>query len=241
MYKGARILAVVPARGGSKGIRLKNLKEIAGKSLIEWVAGFLVECGDPPPIDLSIVSTDHEDIRDEAIKCGISVPFVRPRELAGDCVGDLDVLTHALDTVERLFNKTFDVIVMLQPTSPFRRKHHLFKCLDMLLEQELDSVITVSEVDPKFHPLKQLKVESTKLTYSDVQGKSIIARQQLDKRFVRNGAVYAFSRQCLLEKKEVITMSSGAIICDEPLVNIDTTEDLLFAEFLLQSGLIGKT
>ena len=117
MYKGARILAVVPARGGSKGIRLKNLKKIAGKSLIEWVAGFLVECGDPPPIDLSIVSTDHEEIRDEAIKCGISVPFARPRELAGDCVG-----IRCADPCLRygsLFNKTFDVIVMLQSTSPF--------------------------------------------------------------------------------------------------------------------------
>ena len=147
MYKGARILAVVPARGGSKGIRLKNLKKIAGKSLIEWVAGFLVECGDPPQ-SLSIVSTIMKRFAMRQSSAESLCPLRAQGNWQG-CVGDLDVLTHALDTVERLFNKTFDVDV-LQPTSPFRRRHHLFKCLDMLLEQELDSVITVSEVDPNF-------------------------------------------------------------------------------------------
>ena len=130
----------------------------------------------------------------------------------------------------------FDIVVMLQPTSPFRRTHHLFECLDMLIEGQRDSVITVSEADPKFSPLKQLRIVDDNLEYFDSRGAQIIARQQLEKMFFRNGSVYALTRDCVQKKKQVITEQTGAVVCNDPLVNIDTEEDILFAEYLLSSG-----
>jgi CMP-N,N'-diacetyllegionaminic acid synthase len=236
MYKGNRVLAVVPARGGSKGIPLKNLSKIGGKSLIEWVGAFLNRCNETSIIDTAVVSTDHKGIRDEAIRCGIAAPFARPQELSGDCVSDIDVLSHALEESDLVYRDRFDIVVMLQPTSPFRRTHHLFECLDMLIEGQRDSVITVSEADPKFSPLKQLRIVDDNLEYFDSRGAQIIARQQLEKMFFRNGSVYALTRDCVQKKKQVITEQTGAVVCNDPLVNIDTEEDILFAEYLLSSG-----
>ena len=99
IYNGKRILAVVPARGGSKGVPLKNLRKVCGRSLIAWVGDVIqqVAC-----IDRAVVSTDHEGIASEAEKSGIDAPFRRPVELSGDRIGDVDVLQHAFTTMEEL-------------------------------------------------------------------------------------------------------------------------------------------
>ena len=230
MTKKSQVLVVVPARGGSKGIPLKNLVTLGGRSLIQIVGDFIqtVDC-----IATSIVSTDHEGIAKAAREAGLEVPFLRPGELAGDIVSDVDVLTHALLETERIKGVHFEIIVMLQPTSPFRKRHHLENALSKLREGKFDSALTVSETDSKSHPLKQLIVENGEVRYYDKRGKDIIARQQLTPVFQRNGFVYAITRNCLLGQKSVIGEKCTAVVTVEKFVNIDTYDDLAYAEFML--------
>jgi CMP-N,N'-diacetyllegionaminic acid synthase len=238
MYKGKSVLAIVPARGGSKGIKLKNLARVGGESLIQWVGRFIKDCNKSKIIDMAIVSTDHEDIAKAARAVEIQTPFVRPHQLSGDYVSDIEVLTHALIEAEKATAQEFDIVVMLQPTCPFRRTQHLTDALEKLIKEDLESVVTVSEGDSKHHPLKQLKISRGMLTYLDQGGKDIIARQQLEPLFYRNGAVYVLTRECVLKRKETIGPNTGALVCNEKLVNIDTPDDLLYANFLVEAGLI---
>src|SRR5262249_54021121 len=157
MYKNRRILAVVPARGGSKGVPRKNIHPLAGKPLIAHTGELVQSLG---WFDRAVVSTDDALIAEAARQCGLEVPFFRPRELDGDLVSDYDVLQHALEETEREGGNRFDIVVMLQPTSPLRRPLHVQKAVDTLIDGGWDSVWTVSPTDLKYHPQKQLRVDS---------------------------------------------------------------------------------
>lgn len=233
MIDGRRVLAVVPARGGSKGISLKNLRPIAGVPMVARVG----QCAaDVPELDRIVVSTDHEEISRVAEAAGIDAPFRRPPNLSGDRIGDLEVLTHALRATEELDGETYDIVVMLQPTSPLRTPEHISATLRMLVEGDWDAVWTVSESDSKAHPLKQLTVKADKLGLYDPSGATIIARQQLDPVFHRNGIAYAITRDCLLEQKTIMGGRTGALVLDGQFVSIDTEWDLALVEFILAQG-----
>ena len=234
LINDSRILLVVPARGGSKGIPMKNLRMIGGRSLIARVGDVLHGL---PQIDAGVVSTDHEDIAKEAEVSGIHAPFRRPDSLSGDRVGDLEVLSHALETMEMIENRTFDIIVMLQPTSPFRTGKQVTDCIEMLVNGGWDAVWTVSITDTKAHPLKQLNISDDQvLQLYDSSGERIIARQELNAVYHRNGVAYAFTRECILNQKTIMGKRTGAMIVEEPCVNIDTEWDIDYAEYLIQSG-----
>lgn len=227
MYKGRRILAVVPARGGSKGIPLKNLRRVGGRTLVGLVGTVVqqVTC-----IDRAIVSTDHNDIAEEAEANGISAPFRRPAELSGDRVGDVEVLQDALRKIEEIDNLVYEIVVMLQPTSPLRKAKHIKEAIRLLVDRGDDAVWSVTETDLKAHPLKQLVVDSEgRLGYYDPKGSQIIARQQLSPVYHRNGVVYAVTRNCLLEKGTLLAEKASALVIKEPVVNVDTEEDLIVA------------
>ena len=234
MIKGNSVLAVVPARGGSKGIKLKNLQKVNDKSLVQMVAEIVSQL---EYIDRAIVSTDHQEIAEVAIKHGLDVPFLRPYELSRDIVSDVDVLTHALTTIEKIDKKKYNIIVMLQPTSPLRKSEHVTKTVMKLVKGEYDSVLTVSETDSKVHPLKQLIFKENKIDYYHRDGQNIIARQQLKPVFQRNGVAYAITRECLLKQKSVIGQNASAIVINEIMVNIDTKLDLKIAQYLLQENI----
>jgi len=223
MIAGKRILAVVPARGGSKGIKLKNLAHFSGKPLIVWAAEF---ANSLEYIDRYIGSTDHPEISRLAIKHGLPCPFVRPQDLSGDRVSDVDVLIHALQTMETMDDTRYDLVVMLQPTSPLRYPSDIKHLLDLLIESGADSALTVSLTDLKFHPLKQLTLDDGRVEYFDPAGANIIARQQLRSTYHRNGVGYAVTRECLLEQSAVIGADCRALIIDRPVLNIDTPSDL---------------
>ena len=229
MFNGKRILAVVPARGGSKGLKLKNLRKVNGVSLIERVGRVLAEI---PWVDRSIVSTDHEGIGIEAISVGLEKPFVRPKELSGDRVADIDVLAHALKFAEQQDNVTYDVVLMLQPTSPFRRAQHILDTVSLLTDKGYDSVWTVSPTDTKAHPLKQLCVSDGKIEHYSPEGGKIIARQQLEPVFHRNGVAYAVNRDLILEEKTLKSANTGALVLEDFQVSIDTEFDISLAELL---------
>jgi CMP-N,N'-diacetyllegionaminic acid synthase len=228
MIAGKRILIVVPARGGSKGLPLKNLCKVGGMTLVAWTARVIKSL---PWVDRAVVSTDYEEIAAEAESAGLAAPFRRPRAISGDIIGDADVLIHALQEMERIDDHNYDVVAMLPPTCPLRQPSHVTATVEMLVGKQLDAVWTVSPTDLKFHPLKQLVVsDNGRMTLYDPAGAHIIARQQLSQLYHRNGAAYAISRACLLEHSSIIGPRSGAVIIRDILVNIDTTNDLVAAE-----------
>jgi CMP-N-acetylneuraminic acid synthetase len=226
-----RILAVVPARGGSKGVRLKNIHPLAGLPLIAHVGRLLQQI---PVVDRSVVSTDDDAIVREAQRSGLQAPFRRPASLSGDLIGDHQVLQHALSTMESMDSTRYDVVLMLQPTSPLRRPAHVMAVLEKLVAESWDAVWTVSPTDLKYHPLKQLTVsENGFMDYYDPAAADIIARQQLTPVYHRNGAAYAFTRECLLEQRTIRGARTGAVVIEDPLISIDTLEDFRLAEQML--------
>lgn len=231
MFEHQRVLVVVPARGGSKGIKLKNIYPLHGKPLLTYT-GEVVRQLDF--VDRAVVSTDHVEIAAVARACGLDAPFLRPETLAGDRIADWDVLHHALSEMERRDGVPYDIVVMLQPTSPLRKPEHVTQTVRMLVAGGYDAVWTVSPTDSKAHPLKQLVINEGRLGYYDPAGAQIIARQQLTPVYHRNGVAYAITRQCLLEQRSIQGEQTGVVVIDEPLANIDTEFDILLAEFLMQ-------
>ena len=230
MFEDRRILAVVPARGGSKGIKLKNLREVGGRSLVARVGDVIRDVAE---IDHAVVSTDHDGIAAAAEAAGIAAPFRRPEPLSGDRIGDLEVLVHALEATEATDGQRYDVVVMLQPTSPLRTAEIVSAAIKMLVEGDWDSVWTVSKTDTKAHPLKQLTISGGALDYYEGRGAEIVARQQLEPVYHRNGIAYAITRDCLLDQKSIRGKRCGALIVEGEHVSIDTEWDLALVELLL--------
>lgn len=231
MFADRRILAVVPARGGSTGIKLKNLREVGGVPLVTRAANVALALDF---IDRAVLSTDHPEIARVGAAAGLEVPFMRPEALSGPTIGDWDVLVHALHEMERLDGATYEVVVMLQPTSPSRTPEHVRSTVERLVEGGFDAVWTVSETDSKGHPLKQHVIgEGGELSLYDPAGAAIVARQQLKPVYHRNGIAYAVTRQCLVEQKTIRGKRTGALVIEGPVANIDTELDLAFADFLL--------
>lgn len=222
-----KILAVVPARGGSKGIPLKNLKTIEGRPLVALVGDVVKEVTE---IDRAIVSTDHEGIAQVAVSAGLDAPFRRPEAISGDRVGDWEVLTDALLSIERLDQAQYDIVVMLQPTSPLREGRHVSEAIKIFVDGGYDALWSVSETDTKSHPYKQLKIEDGLLDYWDQRGKQVIARQQLSPVYHRNGVVYVISRDCLLSQKTIKGIRTGYYITDGVQISIDTEYDIFLVE-----------
>ena len=239
MINGLSVLAVVPARGGSKGIPLKNLREVGGRALVAR-AGDVVRS--IPEIDRAVVSTDHSKIVEVAKDAGLDAPFLRPESISGDRIGDFEVLIHALEATEAADGRRYDIVLMLQPTSPLRTSAHVSATIRMLVEGGWDSVWTVSRSDSKAHPLKQLTVTGEGgLGYYDTIGAGIIARQQLTPVYHRNGIAYAMTRDCLVEQRTIKGRRSGALVIEGEHVSIDTEWDIELVEFFLARRSQGKT
>lgn len=230
MINHHKILAVVPARGGSKGVPLKNIKLLVGLPLIAHTAQVIKEV---PSIDRAVVSTDHAEIARIATEHGLTFFGNRPDSLSGDRIGDLPVLQHALEQAEAADGCRYNIILMLQPTSPIRLPEDIQGCIDTLISGGHDAVWTVSPIDLKFHPLKVLRISDGKMGLWDERGHQIIARQQLEPLYYRNGICYAFTRACLLETQSIYGTNAGACIVEHPFANIDTEADFLAAEALL--------
>ena len=230
MIDGKAVLAIVPARGGSKGIPLKNLREVGDLSLIARVGGVVQNV---PEIDRAVVSTDHTGIARVAEAAGLAAPFFRPESLSGDRIGDFEVLLHALEAIEVAEGGHYDIVVMLQPTSPLRTAQQVSATIRMLVEGNWDSVWTVSETDSKAHPLKQLIVADGRLDYYDPKGGEVIARQQLQPVFHRNGIAYAMTRECLVKQRTIKGRRAGALVVPGQHVSVDTEEDLALVEWIL--------
>lgn len=230
---GQRVLAVVPARSGSKGLPDKNVAQLGGLSLIARAARVLRELD---WLDRAVISTDSPGYAAEAQRHGLAAPFLRPAHLASDTAGAVETLQHAVDEVEKADGR-FDIVLIVEPTSPLRQPADITSCLDLLLsDQALESVVTVSAIDPKCHPHKTFRVRDARLEYYEEAGRHVVARQQLEPLYSRNGICYALRRATLMEQARIIGPGTGALVIDRAVVNIDTPLDLALAEVLLRAG-----
>ena len=217
------ILCVVPARGGSKGIKLKNIYKVNGKELILYTLDFIKKVKIFADV---VISTDHLKIKNVCEKNKFPVPFLRPKKLAGDKISDISVLTHSLNRAEKIYNKKYETIVMLQPTSPIRNPKDLIEGLKKFYKFQHDSLWSVSVVEKKYHPFKQLVINKNKLSYFNKKGEKIIARQQLDETFFRNGVFYILSRDCILKNKKILGKKPGYFNITGDFFNIDSLSDI---------------
>lgn len=234
MPKHHTILAVITARGGSKGLPGKNIKELNGKPLICYSIDAAKKS---TLITHVIVSTDDKEIADVAKKCGGNIPFMRPRELALDDTPHLLVMQNAIEFMEKQEGITFDYVVILQPTSPYRTGKDIDSTIQKIIDTGADSAVSVCEIDPRFHPCKMKKLEGDILTpisedFIETQGKR---RQDLSVFYKRNGAVYVMKRDTHMVKNKLYGDSTAAYIMPrDSSVDIDTPNDWVKAEKMFE-------
>ena len=233
MYRNNKILAVIPARGGSKGVSRKNIRAVGGVPIV-CQAGLCAR--EVPEIDRIVVSTDDDEIARVAGEYEIEAPFRRPPEISGDRASDWDVLSHALAAMEEIDGIQYGAIVLLQPTAPLRRADDVSGAIQQLFDGRHDAVWTVTETDMKYHPVKQMSVRDGMISYVMAAGESIPARQELEPVYHVNGVAYALTRECVFEQKNRLGRNTGAHVIDGPSVSIDTVEDFDTVEEILASA-----
>ena len=227
------ILVIIPARGGSKGIPRKNIKALNGKPLIEYT----IDCARAIAPDKNIcVSTDDDDIIDVVQAYGLHVPFKRPAELASDTAGTYEVLLHALDFYERQ-GYHFDMVVLLQNTSPFRTPDHVREAL-ALYDDGLDMVVSVKEcaANPYYCVFEEDK--EGYLHVSKGEG-NITRRQDAPKVYEYNGAIYVINPASLKQMPLNKFSKRRKYVMDElHSIDLDTMIDWQIAEMMLNEKMI---
>jgi CMP-N,N'-diacetyllegionaminic acid synthase len=226
----SQVLGIIPARGGSKGIPNKNLKPLAGRPLLAYTADAARESG---VIDRLILSTDSREIAQLGASLGIEVPFLRPADLARDESAMLPVLEHAVAEIEQTGWKP-DVVVLLQPTAPLRRPEHVKRAVEMLEKSGCDSVVSVIEIPSHYAPHFAMKIVNGRLDYLLPEGRHITRRQDVEPAYSRDGTVYTFRRDVLMEQHTIYGLDCRPIVL--PLnesVNLDSREDWEEAERIL--------
>lgn len=194
------IIAIIPARGGSKRIPRKNLKKMFGKPLISWS----IEAAKKAKlIERIIVSTDDAEISKVAKRYGAEVPFIRPAELAGDSVGMEPVLIHAIEWLEKNEGYKTDIVLLLQSTNPLKRPQELDEAIKIMLKTQSDSVVSVGEALGNNNPhwvLKRNNSGKVVLSNNKSLKKMVTRSQDLPKHYSRNDIVYVLKPKNLYEK-----------------------------------------
>ena len=218
------ILGVIPARGGSKGIPNKNIIEIGGNPLIHYT----IKAGlESKMLTHCVVSTESDEIKRIAKVHGGNVPFKRPKELSSDNAVSMPVMKHAIQFMEKKQNCKYDIVVMLQPTTPLRLSEDIDNSLILLEESKADAVISVVDVGAN-HPLRMKRIVDGRLiNYIDQGYENMQPRQELPSVYIRNGAIYAVKRDILMEDDSWVGNDVVAYIMPtERSVNIDAMQDL---------------
>ncbi|MEN1989186.1 acylneuraminate cytidylyltransferase family protein [Paenibacillus hubeiensis] len=222
-------LAVIPARGGSKGLPGKNIRLLNGKPLIVYSIEAALKSG---CVTRVVVSTDDESIADVARHAGAEVPFLRPAELATDEAKSIDVLRHAVQFVEEN-GQQYDCILLLQPTSPLRRAGDIKEAMNQFLQSGADSLQSVTPA--RTHPyLLRLRSDTGQMS-PYVVAEAHARRQDLTALYELNGALYLMKRDLLIKQEQIVGASNqGFVMPPERSVDIDTLWDFRLAEWMLQ-------
>lgn len=226
MYCDKTFLAIIPARGGSKGVPRKNLHMVAGKPLLAWT----VEAAKKSRyIDRLILSSEDAEIIAAALSLGCEVPFVRPVELARDDTPGIEPVLHALQVLP----EKYEYVVLLQPTSPLRRAEDIDACIARCVEQEAVACVSVTEATQHPYWMYQLVQEGFLRPFLP-QEKVPVRRQDLSPVYALNGAVYVARCDWLQEKRTFLSEETVAYVMPpERSIDVDSMYDLLLAEFLL--------
>jgi CMP-N,N'-diacetyllegionaminic acid synthase len=227
--EGKRVLAVVPARGGSKGIPRKNLQQVAGYSLVAHAARVARAL---PWLDAAVLSTDDAEIAEEGRRFGLAVPFLRPAELASDTATGVAAWRHAWLASEAHFGGVFDCSVLLQPTTPLRRPEQVTRTLAAMLNGDHAAATTISSVPGHYVPEKLLRLDSEGvLSFLHPEGSRHSNRQSAQACYTRNGLCYAARRSTVVDRQEIVEHDCVGVLIEEFTPNIDEPIDLEIADW----------
>lgn len=198
MINGKKILGIIPARGGSKGVPMKNIRLLCGKPLIAYTIEVALQS---VYIDKLIVSTEDKEIATIAKEYGAQVPFMRPYKLANDTAKSIGVVKHALRKMEKIDNVNYPIIVYLEPPAPLKITEDIDNAIRIFFKKKPDSVVSVYEAN-QFHPILMKKIVNGKLEPIWKHEPEGVPRQLYKpKAYMRNGAVYVLKRENILANK----------------------------------------
>ena len=229
MYDNKRIVAIIPARGGSKGIPGKNLKDLAGKPLIAYTVQASLGC---KYIDNTIVSTDSERIASISVGYGAKVPFLRPIELASDVSKTIDAIVYTLNELKKK-NENYDVLVLLQPTSPLRDTEDIDNAIQAFFDNNCENLVSVSPV--REHPLLMRYVDGSGKLESILGRNSTCRRQDFDQYYRVNGAIYILAVSGLSNDTSFNDAQVPFFMNENHSVDIDTLLDFKIAELIMKN------
>ena len=220
-----KILAIIPARGGSKGIKNKNIYPIKRKPLIYYTANAAKKS---KFISKIIISTDDKKIAKIAKKIGVDVPFLRPKKLASDYTSTHDVIRHALNEYEKISKDFFDAVITLQPTSPLRTEKHIDKAINLFLkDKEADSLVSVQEIPHNHTPDSIMTIKNNYLYNYIKTKKHILRRQDKPKYYARNGPAICITKRDIIDRSLYGTRLKYFIMDSKSRLDIDNNEDLV--------------
>lgn len=227
MIDGRKVLAVIPARGGSKGVPFKNIKEVGGKPLIAWV----IEAAKKSfYIDRLILSSDDDQIIEKTLEWGCEVPFRRPAELAGDSSSTIDAILHAVESIPG-----YDIVVVLQPTSPLVEAFDIDACIKKMVVSSAKSCVSMTEPGKSPYWMFTLDAGGFIAPLMD-EGFLNKRRQDLPAVFIPNGAVYvAFIEWLGLSRSFYGKETVCHVMPEKRSIDIDTEMDFIILDALLKN------
>ena len=239
MINNKKVLAIIPARGGSKGLPNKNILPLAGKALIGWT----IEVGlSSKYIDKLIVSTDSDEIAEVAKSFNCDVPFIRPADISSDKSPTIDVLMHTINYYREM-NEIFDYLILLEPTSPLRELSDIDIPLEKLEETRefADSIVGVCKVESS-HPSFSVVLDDNDLIKPYASNNfSVLRRQDLNELFFFEGSIYISDITTLIKKKTFYhDRTLPHIVPRWKSIEIDEISDLIAAEaYILNKDKLG--
>jgi len=232
--KDYKILCTICARGGSKGVKNKNIKPINGKPLIAYTIEQAKISG---LFDHIVISTDSEDIATIAKEYGAEIFFKRSPEMASDTAGKLDVIRDAFERSESYYNETFDYLIDLDATAPLRSVEDITQSFKQFLDSNNDNLITAmpSRRSPYFN---LVEVDNKGKVYlSKTLDDAIVRRQDVPKSYDMNASIYIWKRDIILNEKSLFLEHTGLYVMpEERSIDIDTEFDYRFVEFLMKES-----
>ena len=222
-------IAIIPARGGSKRLPGKNIKDLAGKPMIAWTIEAAL---DSRVFDHIFVSTDCEKIAKIAKKFGAEVPFLRPIELASDTATTNDVVTHLVEWFEKEHNREVTTVAILQPTSPLRNASHIGEAMSLMQEKSAKAIISVCELEHPIQFCNKLGLDGSMDSFVDP--KNIRRTQDLEPYYRLNGAIYLFDREYVNRLNEIYSEGTYSyIMSSKSSIDVDNEDDFELAEYYL--------
>ncbi len=227
-----KILGIIPARGGSKGLKRKNILPLGKKPLLQYT---LESAKNSKLLTKVILSSEDVEIIEVAKGLGLEVPFKRPDNLSQDTTTSLEVVKHALHYFKEK-GELFDAVCLLQPTTPFRESELIDKAIQKFILDSPDSLVSVREVPHEYNPHWIFEEKDGRLSIATGEKEIITRRQELPKAYFRDGAIYLTKASMILDQNSLYGKNIGFIdTTDSPYVNIDTPSDWEKAESILNT------